>query len=119
MKTTKQKISEYINAGYGDKKPRLTTLEVVDYANSVGAKWTVSKSEETKTTKCAGMRYTTGGGTRTYTGYRVSSHQMVNSWKGSVNTPKMGYIQIYNSAETYRTIGDLLIHLPNYRNLKN
>ena len=119
MKNIKQKISEYINAEYGDKKPRLTTLEVVEYANSVGAKWTVSKSEETKTTKCDGMRYTTGGGTRTYTGYRVSSHQMINSWKGAVNTKKMGYIEIYNSAETYRNIGDLLRHLPNYRNLKN
>jgi len=105
MKTTEQKIVEYIKAGYFDKKPRLTTKEVVEYANNNGATWVLNKKECEKHIKYAGMRYNTGGGTRTYKGYTVSE--------------KGNFRDFFDSTETYRTIGDLLNHLPNYRELSN
>lgn len=109
-RTTEEKIKAYISAGYFDKKPRLTTPQVVEYANANGAEWTISSSNTEKRTKSAGMRYTTGGGTRSYSGYKVYS----------ANGNKNGFasrVEIYDSTETYRTIGDLIRKLPNYSNL--
>ena len=103
--TIEQKIKTYINARYDEKKPRLTTPQVVEYANTKGANWRVHSTSCEKRTSCAGMRYSTGGGTREYLGYRVGR-------KGEIR-------DFFDSTETYRTIGDLLRQLPNYDSLRN
>lgn len=101
--TTEQKIIQYINAGFFDKKPRLTTREVVEYANSKGANWIICDTQSNKRVSRSGMTYSTGGGSKTYSGYRVR---------------RQGEVQdIFDSTETYRNIGDLIDQLPNYYNL--
>jgi hypothetical protein len=102
-KTVEEKIKEYIKAGFFERKPRLTTPEVVAYANTHGAKWRVSSMSRKKNSKPAGFTYYTSGGTREYTGYTVRA-------EGE-------RYDLFDSTETYRTIGDLIRKLPNYNEL--
>lgn len=100
--TIEQKIKTYLRSGFFDRKPRLTTPQVVEYANSKGADWSVLEVSDWKYSGSSENNYFTSGGSREYKGYSVIRDGRV----------------IYNSTETYRKIGDLLRELPNYEELK-